>query len=242
MAKRFTNPDWQFMNYGDVTPDGEAPLVLEPKDEHHRYPLQLYHYMAVKVDMKGKDVLEVGCGRGGGANFIYRYHKPATYTGMDLAENAIAFCTKNYTGDGLKFISGNAEELPFQDASFDVVMNIESCNAYGSVPKFLSEVKRVLRPGGTLLIADMRWQHDLQQFKDELAASGMNIIYEDNFTERVQKALDAEHEINEKRIESNVPKALQNMFKEFAATKGTVVYNAIKNKERLYYRFVLVKP
>lgn len=121
-------------------------------------------------------------------------------------------------------------------------MNIESCNAYGSVPKFLAEVKRVLKPGGTLLIADMRWQHDLQQFKDELKASGMNIIYEDNFTERVQKALDAEHEINEKRIESNVPKPLQNMFKEFAATKGTVVYNAIKNKERLYYRFVLVKP
>ena len=40
----------------------------------------------------------------------------------------------------------DGRNIPFPDASFDVVINVESCHAYGSVPNFLKEVNRVLRP------------------------------------------------------------------------------------------------
>ena len=63
---------------------------------------------------------------------------------------------ENYGSDEIEFIQGSAERLPFGDEDFDVVINTESSHTYGSVAGFLSEVERVLQPGGYLLLADLR--------------------------------------------------------------------------------------
>jgi len=64
------------MNFGYTAHhQGREPLPLDPEDESHRYPLQLYHHVARSIDWEGRDVLEVSSGRGGGANFIMRYFK-----------------------------------------------------------------------------------------------------------------------------------------------------------------------
>ena len=66
LAKHFKISDWHFMNYGYAPADTAPALVLLPHDEVNRYPIQLYHFMAAKTDIKDKQVLEVGSGRGGG--------------------------------------------------------------------------------------------------------------------------------------------------------------------------------
>ena len=50
---------------------------------------------------------------------------------------------------GLDFVHGDAESLPFSDGSFDAVINVEASHAYPRLTRFLEEVVRVLRPGGT---------------------------------------------------------------------------------------------
>ena len=63
--------DWRFMNYGFSDEEsGQAPLALQPADEENRFAIQLYHHVASAADLNGLDVLEVGCGRGGGASFL----------------------------------------------------------------------------------------------------------------------------------------------------------------------------
>ena len=52
-----------FMNYGYADP---KKIILKKSDEKDRYCIQLYHHVASAVSLKGRDVLEVGCGRGGG--------------------------------------------------------------------------------------------------------------------------------------------------------------------------------
>jgi hypothetical protein len=59
-----------FLNYGYV--DDAKDLDLEKTDEANRYPIQLYHHIAHKIDLGGKDALEVGSGRGGRRGFLYR--------------------------------------------------------------------------------------------------------------------------------------------------------------------------
>src|SRR4051794_29927493 len=62
------------MNYGYAPLDpGAAVPALRPEDEKDRYCIQLYHHVASACDLRGKDVLEVGCGRGGGASYVARY-------------------------------------------------------------------------------------------------------------------------------------------------------------------------
>src|ERR1017187_10440928 len=126
-AKLFPVEEWVCMNYGYA--DDSLKLNLEGDDEISRYPLQLYHATASQIDcIKNKDVLEVGCGRGGGASYIKRYLNPTTVTGMDLSKNAISFSSQRHKIEGLKFVAGNAENLPFDNESFDVVINVESCH------------------------------------------------------------------------------------------------------------------
>ena len=129
-------------------------LPLAPAEEPSRWAIQLYHRVATQVDLSGKQVLEVGCGHGGGASYVMRTLGPKSYTGLDLNPAGIAFCRKRHNLPGLDFVQGDAQSLPFPDQSFGAVINIESSNHYTQLSRFLAEVARVLRPGGHFLYAD----------------------------------------------------------------------------------------
>ena len=144
--------DMVFMNYGWAASGGDGhSLPLLPEDEPNRYCIQLYHRVAGAVDLTGLDVLEVGCGRGGGASYVMRYLGPRSLTGLDCTARAIAFCQGHYHVPRLAFVRGNAEELEFGEDAFDAVVNVESSHCYGAMGRFLAGVHRVLKPGGSLL-------------------------------------------------------------------------------------------
>src|SRR5258706_676497 len=233
--------DWHFMNYGYVPFEFEEPLQLKNKDEINRYSLQLYHYLTSFVDVKGLEMLEVGSGRGGGAKYINEYLKPKKIIGLDIAHNAVRLANENHSSESLRFVQGNAENLPFADASFDVVINVESCHAYGSVPAFLKEVKRVLRPGGYFLCTDMRSPNGMQTLKSNLHATGMHLAVQEDITENVIKAIELEETVKQKRISDNIPKWLVKSFREFAGVKGSKIHQDLKNCSLVYHRFVLQK-
>jgi len=75
-----------FLNYGYAD---NNKLELEKEDENSRYSIKLYDYAANSIRLEGLDVLEVGCGRGGGASYIARYLEPRSVKAMDL-------CKKNH--------------------------------------------------------------------------------------------------------------------------------------------------
>ncbi|MFE6051653.1 methyltransferase domain-containing protein [Kitasatospora sp. NPDC056446] len=107
-------------------------------------------------ELAGRDVLEVGCGMGEGLNFLSRIVPEARMTGLDLSPRAIARGTATLArGSALRFVHGDAEDLPFEDASVDVLVNIESSHTYPDLGKFLREAARVLRPGGHLSHIDV---------------------------------------------------------------------------------------
>ena len=241
LAKRIKVPDWHFMNYGYMPSGTKKPLELKSKDEINRYPLQLYHYLVSIVDVTGAEMLEVGSGRGGGSKYVYEYLKPKKVTGIDIAHNAVDLANKNLASDGLQFLQGNAENIPFDDESFDAVFNVESCHAYGSVPAFLKEVKRVLRPGGYFLCTDMRSPNGMQTLKGNLLATGMHLSVQDDITENVIRAIELEEPVKQKRISENIPKWFTKIFREFAGVKGSKIHEDLKNGSLVYHRFVMQK-
>ncbi|WP_343709669.1 class I SAM-dependent methyltransferase [Mycobacterium sp.] len=73
-------------------------------------------------------------------------------------------------------MEGNAQALPFTDASFDALVNVEASHLYPDVPKFLSEVARVLRPGGHFLYTDFRPRSEVAEWEAALANSSLRQI------------------------------------------------------------------
>lgn len=241
LARRFAIPEWQTMNYGYRALPVPESLALEPEEQSERYGLQLYNAVRAGNSFAQKAVLEIGCGRGGGAAFLHRHAKPAAMTGIDFSAQAIALCNERYKRDGLTFLVGDAEKLPFADASFDFVVNVESSHCYGSMPAFLSEVRRVLKPGGRFLCADFRDDDKITVWREQMIASGLKITNEREITPNVLAALDADNDRKLALMQKILPKSLYSSFSDFAAVKGSVVYEHFRKGEMRYWHFELMK-
>ncbi len=242
LAKRIADEDWQFMNYGYVPNDDEPPVTLSDDPRIQKYPMQMYHYLAAKTPIKGKHVLEVGSGRGGGAHYVAGSFQPASYVGMDIAQSAVDLSNRIHVLPNLRFLRGSAEDIPLADNSIDVVLNVESCHAYGSVDKFLSEVKRVLKGGGYLLLVDFRDEKNMNLLRRQLQHSGLELLQEEDIAPNVVKAMEAEDDVKRERIKTLFPPKWQKIFGEFAGVVGSRIHQNLKSGARQYHRFVLKKP
>ncbi|MBN8679413.1 MAG: class I SAM-dependent methyltransferase [Chitinophagales bacterium] len=241
LAKRFPYENWVFMNYGfDPSNEQDRP-ALQEQDEPDRYSIQLYHFLAVQTDIKGKKMLEVGSGRGGGASYIARYLQPAEITGMDIAENAVSFANKRHQSPNLKYVTGNAEQIPFPDNTFDVVINVESSHAYGSVDKFFAEVARVLKPEGVFLITDMRDPNNIAKFEQSLLGSGLQLVSQAVINDHIEEAIENEDDLKRARIRAAVPAQYVKFFEEFGGVKGSQIHKDVRDRKLIYFWYKLKK-
>jgi ubiquinone/menaquinone biosynthesis C-methylase UbiE len=231
-----------FMNlgYASLDPDAEQ-LLLSDLDAINRYCIEMYHHVVSDIDLKGLDVLEVGSGRGGGASYVRRYLKPKSLTGLDISEKAVTFCNHYHHMENLHFLHGDAENLPFDDHTFDVIINIESSYGYGHIERFLNEVFRVLRPGGHFLFADYRNRENINTLRKQLLSTGFHVLKEERITANVLKALDLDQKRKLRLIEQKVPLLLRNVFYYFAAMQGSEMYQALSTGKVDYRSFTLSK-
>jgi SAM-dependent methyltransferase len=174
---RQVGDDVVFFNFG-YEEDPPMALPLATSDEPNRFGIQLYHRTATQVDLTGKTVLEVSCGAGGGASYITRTLRPASYTGLDLNPASIDLCRKRHKLPGLDFVQGDAQDLPFADETFDAVINVEASHQYPNFERFLAEVARVLRPGGHFLYTDNCRRRWVGMWEAALAEAPMRRISE----------------------------------------------------------------
>lgn len=98
----------------------------------------------------GKSVLDIACGTGYGIGLLRS--KARFVTGVDIDPGA-AKEAKNECGDNGVVMLGNGLGLPFEDNSFDVITSFETLEHLHDRSKFLAEQRRVLQPGGMLLLS-----------------------------------------------------------------------------------------
>ena len=239
-AKRTQGSDFKFMNYGYHAPDFNPPL--QESDENERYPIHLYHHVTTQIDLTGKTVLEVGSGRGGGASYVTRYLNPKSYVGIDISETAVDLCNKIHQLENLSFQVGDSENIPFEDGSFDVVLNVESSHCYGNMDKFMSEVTRVLKPGGHFLWCDLRPGNSREKTNAHFASSGLQLINKNEITENIIVALEKMSAGRKSAIRSRVPRLVRNIFESYAGVEGSRVHDSFINGGLIYLSAAMQKP
>jgi ubiquinone/menaquinone biosynthesis C-methylase UbiE len=228
-----------FMNWA-YEEDPPMALPLAESDEPKRFFIQLYHRIATQVDFSGKRVLEVSCGHGGGASYLVRTLRPASYTGLDLNPVGIDFCRKMHNLPGLDFVHGNAEDLPFADQSFDAVINVEASHLYSRFPRFLAEVARVLRPGGYFLYTDVRTRARVTEWEAALAEAPMRLISERAIEEEVMRGLKKTDRMVG-LVSHRAPVFLQGLVRRVNDMQTSTFYHALRSGDYAYRMYCFTK-
>lgn len=92
------------------------------------------------------DLLDAGCGTGAMLGMFRKDCPNQNYTGIDLSEKMIETAKKKKL-DGVRFVAGDCENLPFEENSFDVVTCSMSFHHYPNPEKFFRSLHRVLHKG-----------------------------------------------------------------------------------------------
>jgi ubiquinone/menaquinone biosynthesis C-methylase UbiE len=241
LTRRLHGEEILFLNYAyEEEPPMDIPLA--PGDEPNRVCIQLYHHVATQVELRGTNVLEVSCGHGGGASYIARTFQPNNYTALDLNSTGIHFCKQRHHIEGLNFVQGDAENLPFAPDTFDAVINVEASHCYPNFPRFLAEAARVLRPGGHFLYADFRFDEQLAGWEKAIAVAPLKILHTRSINAEVLRGMNRNSARSQDLITRHLPRILHPLGRDFAGIKGSRVHNALDSGELSYRSYCLEKP
>jgi SAM-dependent methyltransferase/acyl carrier protein len=207
---------------GDLGKDDEARFEV-PDGTFNPSSVRLVYELIGATKLLGKRVLDVGCGRGGTVALLAERFE-ADATGVDLSPEAIAFCRRVHRHPGTHFEVGDAEHLPFDDSSFDVVTNIESSHTYPNLRAFLAEVRRVLVPGGWFLYTDLLPVQRWMEVRVLLGPLGLTVVDDRHITPNVLASCD---DVAATRAQAFDEKSA--LMDNFLAVPGSAVYEQMRS-------------
>jgi ubiquinone/menaquinone biosynthesis C-methylase UbiE len=227
-AAATASTDFCFMNYGYAPLSAELANSQEPE----RYCLQLYRHLLGAVDLIGKRVVEVSCGRGGGAAHVTSTYRPLEYLGLDISEKNVELARQRFGSvPGLRFEVGNAEALPLTSNVCQALINVEASHLYDNPLQFFSEAWRVLASGGTFFHVDLSWKD-----KDPaklIEAAGFTLMYVEDITHNVRHALELDSDRRE-QIVMSFPEQLRADFRDWSGVKGHRAHRRLETGEWQY--------
>lgn len=103
-------------------------------------------------DKQGK-ILDVGCGLGATTNYLCKYYSPQDVIGINISTQQLE--QGKIYAPNCQFILMDAVKMAFEDNTFENIICVEAAFYFDTREKFLREAKRVLKPGGKLIMADL---------------------------------------------------------------------------------------
>ncbi len=177
-ARRYQSSDTVAESYDEWTEDGILEYYWGEHIHlgHYGTPPRSKNFLQAKSDFvhemvrwgsldqlpAGTTVLDVGCGIGGSSRILatdYGFDVTGVTISPKQVERATQLTPENVTA---RFKVDDAMHLSFPDASFDVVWSVEAGPHMPDKEVFAKELLRVLKPGGTLVVADWNQRDDRQ--------------------------------------------------------------------------------
>lgn len=185
------------------------PFFRKPNESLEKRQINLTRYCISKLEsLKNKNILDVGCGNGTQSLFINNNYFPAKVVGVDINKNNIQLAeTLNEDHRETEFMVDDAQRLnKVPDNSVDILLCIESAFHYPDKNEFMKQIRRVLKPNGNFLIADIltssyknryfmeKWKRKMSYFhwtkedySNAFKTNNLEVKYTENITKSVIK-------------------------------------------------------
>ncbi len=135
-----------------------------------RFADHLPRYKLAQKYCEGKKVLDIACGTGYGSKELAEV--ASSVIGIDVDKASVELAQKMYQSKNLQFKLGNGQDIQVEDESMDVVVSFETIEHIVDYHQFMRELKRVLKPGGTLILSTPNYLGEVHK----------NIYHVSNFT------------------------------------------------------------
>lgn len=109
-------------------------------------------YIFASQFVKNKSVLDIACGSGFGTHYL-SLKGANSVVGVDISDETIKYARRKYSERKVKYVVGNCEDIPLPNNSVDIVVSFETVEHVEGYKKFLSEIKRVSKPGALLILS-----------------------------------------------------------------------------------------
>jgi ubiquinone/menaquinone biosynthesis C-methylase UbiE len=120
----------------------------------------LLHKVPSQSKRRDLRLLDIGCGTGANLPMLRRVAgQSGRVFAMDFSLLALDFARTHPESEGVSLLQGDALHLPFKDDCFDVLTMLDVLEHLNDDRRALSEVRRVLRPGGALVFSVPAYQH-----------------------------------------------------------------------------------
>lgn len=126
--------------------------VIPGQTPERIYDDHIARYKFASQYVVNKKVLDVACGTGYGSKYLLSQGAKEV-VGVDISDEAIKYARQHYTDDKLIFLKADATNLSFPESFFDVVVSFETIEHLENYQKYLSEINRILKTDGILLIS-----------------------------------------------------------------------------------------
>jgi SAM-dependent methyltransferase/uncharacterized protein YbaR (Trm112 family) len=222
-------PYANYLNFGyKPTSDRQYSKIELPAYCLNKNSVKLTLEVIGDCNIDGKQIIEIGCGRGGNMATMKEYYSPGFLVGVDICKASLNSFQKNHRYDEILLIEGDAENLPLEKGTFDIAFSLESSHAYPNIYRFYEEVERVLKINGYFLYSDVLPVGKFVEMEELLLHLGFAVVGNRDITSNVLLSC---NERAEKRLETfalnpkiNSPKILEN----FLAVPGSDDYNKMK--------------
>ncbi len=180
-----------YFRFGDPKGD-EGRKALESMNSHHK---DLSEWaMSLLPPMDPSDILDVGCGGGMQLMMLGSKFPKSHLTGVDISRDAVKFASKTNKAKidmGMCVIEkASAEKLPYPDATFDFVSAFETYFFWSDLNIAFSEVYRVLRSKGILMVISEQYPDSIFNERNDEACkrTGMRLVHNDELLSILEHA------------------------------------------------------
>ena len=141
----------------------EMAAALTDADSYEKYRADCVKIISeatkkYSVQVKGKDVLDLGCYDGAVTNSL-NLLSPKSLAGVDIDEKAVRIAQKKAATNSIRFLVSSKDQLPLETESIDTIVSYDVFEHIEHPAQSLTECYRILRPGGKLLIGTWGWHH-----------------------------------------------------------------------------------
>ena len=177
-------------------------------------------------------VLDIACGVGYGSFLMAKDANEVI--GVDISEEAIEAANIKYKHPNLIFKTGSTDDIPVGDNYFDIVVSFETIEHHDRHDEMLSEIKRVLKSGGLLIISspDKLNYSDVRNYKNPFHKKE---LYEDEFKNLLNKYF--KNTLFLRQQSTYCSRIIPNVITGYVEYEGD--FNSVQEKENLQPLFIV---